>query len=202
VPAVLSFPVPPTSDDILQRMVNAVELVRQRLLRATAALASHAVPYAVAGGNAVAAWVATVDEAAVRNTQAVDVLIRREDFERAKVALEGAGFVYKNRAGNEIFIDDVNAHPRHSVKLSYTDEYLATGADGAHPVVEDSTDIGEYRVLNLLPLVRLKLCTFDLDDRVDLRDLIDIGLIDQSWTAKFQPVLAARLQGLLDTPDG
>jgi hypothetical protein len=48
-----------------------VEKVRDRLRRAVAALETNGVPYAVAGGNAVAAWVSRVDEAAVRNTQDV-----------------------------------------------------------------------------------------------------------------------------------
>ena len=51
-----------------ERMSNAIENVRWRLLRAAAALAQANIPYAVAGGNAVAAWVSRVDEAAVRNT--------------------------------------------------------------------------------------------------------------------------------------
>lgn len=59
----------------LERMVSAVEKVRQRLLRATAALEKDCVPYAVVGGNAVAAWVSRVDESAVRNTQDVDIFI-------------------------------------------------------------------------------------------------------------------------------
>ena len=41
-----------------------------------------------------ALWVSRVDEVAVHNTQDVDVLIRREDFDAAKAALESAGFVY------------------------------------------------------------------------------------------------------------
>jgi hypothetical protein len=61
----------------LERMVRAVEKVRDRLLRATAALEEAGVPYAVVEGNAVAAWVSRVDEAAVRNTQDVDIAIRR-----------------------------------------------------------------------------------------------------------------------------
>src|SRR6266542_3821953 len=52
-----------------ERMIRAVEKVRDRLRRATAALNKAGVPYAVAGGNAVAAWVSRVDECAVRNTQ-------------------------------------------------------------------------------------------------------------------------------------
>ncbi len=52
----------------LERMVRAVEKVRDRLRRATAALTAAEIQFAVVGGNAVAAWVARVDEAAVRNT--------------------------------------------------------------------------------------------------------------------------------------
>ena len=72
--------------DILDRMERAVAKVRERLLRATAALNEIAIPYAVVGGNAVASWVATVDEAAVRNTQDVDIMIRRADFAAARYA--------------------------------------------------------------------------------------------------------------------
>jgi hypothetical protein len=57
-------------------MVRAVEKVRERLRRATAALEGAGIPYAVVGGNAVASWVARVDEAAVRNTQDVDILLK------------------------------------------------------------------------------------------------------------------------------
>ncbi len=52
-------------------MIRAVERVKERLARAVAALEKAGVSYAVAGGNAVAAWVSRVDEAAVRNTQDV-----------------------------------------------------------------------------------------------------------------------------------
>ena len=51
----------------LDRMVRAVEKVRERLQRVSAALNEAGIDYAVAGGNAVAAWVSRVDEAAVRN---------------------------------------------------------------------------------------------------------------------------------------
>ena len=82
----------------LERVVSAVEKVRQRLLRAAAALRAAHVPYAIVGGNAVALWVSRVDEAAVRNTQDVDILIRREDFDAARAALERTGFTYRHLA--------------------------------------------------------------------------------------------------------
>src|SRR5579864_3694948 len=68
------------SPDILDRMERAVAKVRERLLRATAALNQASVPYAVVGGNAVASWVATVDEGAIRTTRDIDLLVRRSDL--------------------------------------------------------------------------------------------------------------------------
>ena len=79
--------------DILDRMERAVAKVRERLLRATAALNQVGVPYAVVGGNAVASWVATVDEGAVRNTPDIDLLVRRSNLPAIAAALEQAGFV-------------------------------------------------------------------------------------------------------------
>src|SRR6202453_4470176 len=79
--------------DILDRMERAVAKVRERLLRATAALNQAGVPYAVVGGNAVASWVATVDEGAVRNTPDIDILVRRSDLPVITTALEQVGFV-------------------------------------------------------------------------------------------------------------
>jgi hypothetical protein len=72
-------------------MIEAVQAVRERALRATAALERAGIPYAVAGDNAVAAWVARVDRAAVRNTQDVDILVRRADFAAVKVASKRSG---------------------------------------------------------------------------------------------------------------
>jgi hypothetical protein len=47
----------------------------------------------------------------------------------------------------------------------------------------------------------MKLTSYRLKDRVHLLDMINIGLIDQAWPARFSGELAARLQSLLDNPD-
>src|SRR5712691_12103970 len=98
-------------------MSNAVENVRRRLLRAVAALRDAGVPYAVAGGNAVAAWVSRVDEAAVRNTRDVDLLLRRTDLPSAKAALGDAGFVYRHAAGIDMFLDGPAGKARDAVHI-------------------------------------------------------------------------------------
>ncbi|OYW19907.1 MAG: hypothetical protein B7Z55_08060, partial [Planctomycetales bacterium 12-60-4] len=87
---------PTFSVEVLDRMVLAVELVKQRLLRSTSALEVAGVPYAVIGGNAVGAWVAKFDVNAVRNTVDVDLLLRREDFDSAAAALAKAGFIRRH----------------------------------------------------------------------------------------------------------
>src|SRR3990172_3991956 len=95
-----------------ERMIRAVEKVRARLGRAVAALEGAGIPYAVAGGNAVAASVSRVDEAAVRNTQDVDILLRREDLGRAKASLESAGFVFRHVKSIDMFLDGPDAKAR------------------------------------------------------------------------------------------
>src|SRR5580700_5577818 len=96
----------------IERMLRPVELVRDRLRRATAALEAAKVPYAVIGGNAVAAWVTRVDPAAVRFTQDVDILLDRKDLEAVKAALESAGFIYRHSAGVSMFLDGPGAKAR------------------------------------------------------------------------------------------
>src|SRR5258705_13225342 len=103
-------------------MIRAVEKVRQRLRRAVAALEAAGIPYAVAGGNAVAAWVSRVDEAAVRNTQDVDILLRRTDLPAAKAAMVLADFVYRHAATLDLFLDDPSARARDAVHLVFAGE--------------------------------------------------------------------------------
>jgi hypothetical protein len=85
-------------EELMERMVKAVEKVRERLHRATRALEVAEIPSAVADDHAVATWVARVDESAVRNTPDVDILLRRSDLEAANVALS-AGLHRKRRRG-------------------------------------------------------------------------------------------------------
>jgi hypothetical protein len=192
---------PSASQISLQRMVNAVEKVRQRLLRATAALNQAGIEYAVAGGNAVAAWVSTVDESAIRNTQDVDVLIRRADLDSVKAALESAGFVYRHSAGLDVFLDGPEAKIREAVRIIFSGEMVRPHEPGPNPDVTESSDAGEFRLLDLEALVRVKLTAYRRKDQVHIQDLIEIGLVDDSWTARFPPELATRLKMLLDTPD-
>jgi hypothetical protein len=186
----------------LERAVNAVEKVRRRLLKATAALGAAKVPYAVLGGNAVALWVSRVDESAVRNTQDVDLLIRRPDLDAAKSALQAAGFTYRHLAAMDVFLDGPDAKPRDAVHILFANEKVRPNEPLANPDVSNSESAGLYNVISLEGLVQIKLTAFRDKDRTHLRDLIDVGLLDATWLAKFPPVLSDRLRQLLETPEG
>jgi hypothetical protein len=185
-----------------ERTVRAVEKVRDRLRRASAALQNAGVPYAVVGGNAVAEWVGRVDEAAVRNTQDVDILLRRADLDAAKAAMLAAGFVHEQVASVEMFLDGPDALPRDAVHIVFAAEKVRPDYLLPAPDVTESEVGGTFRVLSLEALVRMKLTANRDKDRTHLRDFIGVGLIDATWPAKFPPELAARLQHILDTPDG
>ena len=186
----------------LERMVTAVVRVRQRLLRAAAALRAAGISYAVVGGNAVALWVSRVDEAAVRNTQDVDILIRRQDLNVVKTALERAGFVYRHAAGMDIFLDGPDAKPRDAVHVVFANERVRPSEPLPNPDVSEAEETDLFRVISLEALVRIKLTAFRDKDRTHLRDLIDVGLLGADWMPELPPPLANRLRQLLDTPEG
>jgi hypothetical protein len=185
----------------LDRMVRAVEKVRERLLRSTAALEKAGIPYAVAGGNAVAVWVTRVDEAAVRNTRDVDILIRRDDLDAVKTALEEAGFHYRHSAGVDLFLDGPSAKARDAVRVVFAGEKVRDHELLPNPDVSESEWADSFRVLTLPALVQIKLTAFRDKDRTHVRDLLEVGLLDATWVSRLPTELAARLQLLLDTPE-
>jgi hypothetical protein len=187
--------------EILDRMERAVANVRDRLLRATAALNLAGVPYAVVGGHAVASWVTTVDEGAVRNTRDVDLLVRREDLAGITSALERVGFVRAEVLELTMLLDGPNAKPSESIHLRFAGEKVRADHALPAPALSTIVDPAGYRVITLEALVHMKLLSNRDKDRTHVRDLIGVGLIDRNWLATLPPLLAERLQGILDTPD-
>src|ERR671919_805255 len=111
-----------TGDALWQRMERAVQKVQERLERTAAALEQAGVPYAIIGGNAVRAWVAQDDEAAVRTTRDGDVLLRRSDFPAAIAAMEQAGFIYRHAKSIDMFLDGPDAKARDAVHVLFASE--------------------------------------------------------------------------------
>ncbi|MEZ6124797.1 MAG: nucleotidyltransferase family protein [Planctomycetaceae bacterium] len=190
-----------TGDALWDRMNRAVEKVQQRLEKTARLLESIDVPYAIIGGNAVRAWVAQVDEAAVRTTRDVDILLRRSDLPRVIKAMEQAGFVYRHSAGIDMFLDGPDSKARDAVHVLFANEKVKDTDLVAAPDVDESIVIEAHRTLSLESLVRMKLNVFRRKDQMHLVDMIDVGLIDEAWCHRYAPPLASRLQELIDNPE-
>jgi hypothetical protein len=183
-------------------MERAVERVNERL-RKTVQILEHAkVPYAVVGGHAVRAWVAQVDEAAVRTTRDVDILVRPEDLAKLRQAMESAGFHFRQTSGLNMFVEHPDASARDAVHVVLVGEMVRPDDIDPNPDIEPCETANDFRTISFESLVRMKLNSNRRKDQVHLLDMISVGLIDECWPTRFPNELGKRLQQLLDDPDG
>jgi hypothetical protein len=178
-----------------------VEKVKDRMRRVATALETAGIGYAVVGGNAVQMWVAQIDEAAVRNTRDVDIVLNRSDLPQAIETLAAAGFVFHETINVTMFLDGPDASPRDAVHVIFAGEKVRPEHAQPAPLLDEYERLDNVRTMKLESLVQMKLTSFRLKDRVHLLDMISVGLIDESWPSKFSPELEQRLQELIDNPD-
>jgi hypothetical protein len=184
---------PVLKDFSWERMIAAVEEVRERACRAATALRQAGIAHVVIGGHAVAAWVARVNKEAVRNTKDVDLLVRRADLSQMIQALQSAGFVHQNLAGIDLFLDGPDGSVRSAIHVVFAGEKVRPDYPVPSPDVSEAEQGPEFPVPTLDALVRMKLTSFRLKDQVHLFDLLEVGLIDESWGSRLPEPLAARL---------
>jgi hypothetical protein len=172
----------------------AVDRVEKRLRRVTAALDAAGVRYAVAGGNAVAAWVGRVDPSATRATRYVDLLVRRADLERISEVMRGLGFERQDLRSLVLFVDPDEPSRRSGVHLVWADERVRPSyACPAPSVGEAVRDPEGFWVVDLPALVRMKLTADRAIDRAHVADMLSVGLIDQAVREALAPSLRERL---------
>jgi hypothetical protein len=175
--------------------VMAVDRVEQRLHKVASALDAAGIPYAVIGGNAVAAWVGRVDPAATRATKDVDVLVRRGDMDRITSSLEALGFKREDLRGLVLFVDPDEPSRRSVVHLVWAAEKVRPSYPEPAPDVSEAVrDPEGFMVLDLPALVRMKLTSFRDIDRVHVADMLEVGLIDAKVRSDLAPALVERLE--------
>jgi hypothetical protein len=178
----------------------AVEHVEEQLRRVTGALDAAHIPYAVVGGNAVAAWVATADPEATRATKDVDVLIRRADLERIRGTLEPLGYEFKQIFGVCMFVERLHPSPRTGVHLVFASEKVRETDEFTAPDVDAAVrSPAGFLTLDLPALVAMKLSVFRRVDQVHLEDMLSVGLIDADLVSKLPEKLVGRLREIRDT---
>jgi hypothetical protein len=189
-----------TGEELWTRMERAVEKVNERLRKTVAILENAKVPYAVIGGHAVRAWVAQVDVAALRTTADVDILVRPDDLPSMIVAMTNAGFFHRVTTGLNIFVEHPDDSDRNAVHVLLVGTIEKGGEPNPDIVPNERHD--DFHTVALESLVRMKLNAYRDKDRMHLRDMISLNLIDATWTNRYPEKFAQRLQALLDDPDG
>ena len=190
-------------------MSEGIEKVKARLRRTTALLEAAGLPYAVIGGNAVAAWVSRVDDSVVRNTRDVDLLVRRSDMEAIITVMARGGFIHRSlsilggKGRIEMFLDVPGAKVRDGVRLIFSGEKVNPESLEPSPDVEHiDASHSDFCLIDLEALLTMKLTSYRDKDRVHLRDMMEIGMLDESWLERVPASLRDRLQALLDDPEG
>jgi hypothetical protein len=187
----------PAAAGIWERYQMALDDVTDRLQRISRALEEAGVAYALVGGQAVALWVATKDPAAVRTTKDVDILLRRDDLPKARAAA-AVGLDYFEVVGVGMFLERSDPNPRKAVRLLWAGEKVRPEYPLASPTVDEREMLEPRKpVVTLAGLVRMKLMSHRDQDRVHLRDLMDVGLTNRDLVATLPLELANRLDALL-----
>jgi hypothetical protein len=185
-------------ESLWEKHAMAVEDVNERMRRITDALETAGVPFALVGGQAVAAWVATRDPKAVRTTKDVDILLSRVDLPRARAAARTIDMEYFEVLGVGMFVDRQRPNPKDAVHLVWAGEKVRADNLLPSPIMGESQVLGSGKpVVSLAALVLMKLMANRDLDRVHLRDMIEVGLVDRDLLAGLPTELAARLESLL-----
>ena len=189
-----------TGEELWNRMERAVEKVNERLRKTVRILEAESFPYAVIGGHAVRAWVAQVDESALRTTRDVDILVRPVDLPLLIQIMSSAGFYHRNTAGLNMFVEHPDSSARDAVHVLLVGNVERDG--DPNPDIEPATRANDFRTVPLETLVRMKLNAFRRKDQVHILDMISLGMVDESWLDRFPQRLRLRLKELLEDPDG
>lgn len=165
-------------------------------MRTAAALDAEDIPYAMIGGNAVRAWVATRNPAAVRTTRDVDILANAADVQRITQAMEAIGFRREDLRSLTMFIDPAEPDRRAAVHLVWADQKVRPSSLHPAPSVDERVRVIDERfwVATLPALLKLKLTAFRLRDQVHLLDMLSVGLIDDAVRATLPADLLERLR--------
>lgn len=172
-----------------------VEQLFETVRRVADTLSRGGIDYRVIGGVAVSLHVLERDPLAARMTRDVDMAVDRGDLQAIVEALRPFGFTYGHAAGVDMLVDTRDPRARSAVHLVFVRERVR--ADYVEAVPDFSAPSVTREGVLLAPvadLVRMKLTSYRLKDRVHVQDLDAVGLITPDVEAQLPEVLRARLR--------
>jgi hypothetical protein len=177
-----------------------MDCLLDRARRFSDALRAADVPFSVCGGLSVMAWVETRDPSRARSTKDVNVLMRREDLQRAAEALAPHGFVFVEVNGVPMFLDGPDCRPSQAVHVVIADEQPSRFERVRTPALGPPCEDGHvpWPRVDLATLIEMKLLAMRPHDIAHLGDLLRVGLIDRTWRDRIRPELRERFDRAYD----
>jgi hypothetical protein len=171
-----------------------VQKLFDRMKRLHTALSAAGIPYRIIGGMAVFLQVSERDSGKARLTRDVDIAVSREALEPIRAAAEPFGFHYRLVAGVDMLLD--NAEPRASsgIHIVFVGEKVRPEYVEPIPGFSEPTRTAEGIMLApVKDLVRMKLTSFRLKDKVHIQDMDSVGLITPEIENSLPDMLRERL---------
>jgi len=174
-----------------------VEQLFQVLSRVTAALRAAGIEHRVVGGVAVFLHISERDPLAARMTRDIDLAVDRRDLERLAEAVRPHGLEFPHTAGVDMLVDAASPRARSAVHLVMVREKVRP--EYVEPVPDFSPPVVTREGVLLAPvsdLVRMKLTSYRLKDRLHIQDMDSAGLITAETETGLSGELRRRLAAI------
>jgi hypothetical protein len=170
-----------------------VEQLFDRLRRIHAALDAAGIPYRVIGGVGIFLQITERDPDLARMTRDLDLAIHRSDLAPIIAAAASAGFRYRHAAGVDMLLDVSNPKGV-AIHLLFAHERVEPSYSEPTPFSAPTVTSDGYLIAPVGDLVRMKLTSFRLKDKVHVQDMDGAGLITPEIEASLSQPLRERLR--------
>lgn len=170
-----------------------VEQLFEKMRRVTAALNKAGIPYRVVGGVGIFLQISRTSPEKARMTDDIDLAVRRADLEKIKAAAETAGFRFRHTAGIDMLVDATSPRPRSDVHFIFAYERTYPSDLEPVPFSEPFQSAEGVLIASVPDLLRMKLTSFRLKDKVHIQDMDGAGLITPEIEAALPQSMRERL---------
>lgn len=170
-----------------------VEQLFERIQQLHSLMTAAGIPYRIVGGMAVFIHVFERDPLRARLTSDVDAAIDRSQLGAVIEAARRAGWVFRHSAGVDMLVEEGQPRARSAVHLLFLNEKVRPEYLEAVPASSPDTTQEGILVAPVVDLVRMKLTSYRLKDRVHIQDLDGVGLISLEVEAQLPQLLQDRL---------
>ncbi len=157
------------------------------------ALTKAGIEYRIVGGLAIYLHVNSIDPLAARLTRDIDAAVSRSDIEKIAQAVRPFGLAFRHAAGVDMLVDARSPKARSAVHLVFVKEKVRPEYVASVPEFSSASNLDGLLVAPVADLVRMKLTSFRLKDRVHIQDMDGVGLITPEIESALPEVLRERL---------